>query len=116
MPKSSPSWLTILLLATMIAVAPTGPDVSLMMAPVRPAACHQHEGAAPFPQPVSNQCCQSGHNSAILQSSPVSRLDLIYLDMSLERTEAFAPASKAQILRQVATSSADPPDLTPLRI
>jgi hypothetical protein len=115
-PKSSPYWLTILLLAAMMTVPPVGPDVSLMMVPARPAACHGHEGAVPFPQPVSYRCCQSGHNSAILRSSSASELDAIYLVAPLERADVFAPNSKLQIVRQVAHSSADPPDLTPLRI
>ena len=44
-------------------------SMSMVMAPARPAACHQHEGALPSPQPVSYRCCQSGHDSAIVQSS-----------------------------------------------
>ncbi len=88
----------------------------MMMAPARPAACHQHEGALPLPQPVSYRCCQSGHDSAIVQSSPASQLDSVDLATPVERTQIFAPSSAAQIVRQLSTSSADPPDLTPLRI
>ena len=114
-PKSSPNWLVILLLAAMIAVPLAGQDGSLVMAPARPAACHQH-GGAPASQPVSYRCCQSGHDSAILQSSLASQLDSADLDTPLERTDIFAPPSKVQIVRRVSTSSADPPNLTPLRI
>ena len=116
MPTSSPNWLAILLLAVMIVVPLAGQDVSAMMAPARPAACHQHEGALPAPQPVSYRCCQSGHDSAILQSAPASQLDSADLSAPVERTGIFAPPSTVQIVRQVATSSADPPSLTALRI
>jgi hypothetical protein len=113
---SSPNWLAVLLLAAMIAIPLAGQDGSLMMEPARPAACHQHDGGAPASQPVSYRCCQSGHDSAILQDSPTSQLDSADLGTPFEWTDIFAPPSKVQIVRQVATSSADPPNLTPLRI
>jgi len=115
-PKSSPNWLAILLLAAMIVVPLAGQDVSVMMAPARPAACHQHEGAPPSPQPVSYRCCQSGHDSAILQSAPASQLDSADISASVERTGIFTPTAMLPIVRQVSASSADPPGLTPLRI
>ena len=116
MPKSSPNWLAILLLAVMIVVPLAGQDVSAMMAPARPAVCHQHEGAPPLPQPVSYRCCQSGHDSAILQSAPASQLDSADLSAPVERTGIFVPPAMLPIVRQVPASSADPPGLTALRI
>ncbi|MGC2181982.1 MAG: hypothetical protein WA637_01730 [Terriglobales bacterium] len=116
MPRSNLNWLTLLLLAAMIVVPLAGQDVSMMMAPARPAACHQHEGALPLPQPVNYRCCQSGHDSAIVQSSPAPQLDSFDLATPVGRTQTFAPPSAVQIVRQVSTSSADPPKLTPLRV
>jgi hypothetical protein len=115
-PKSSPNWLALLLLSAMIVVPPAGQDASAMMAPARPAACHQHEGAPPLPQPVSYRCCQSGHDSAILQSAPASQLDSADQPAPVERTDIFTLPSTLPIVRRVSASSADPPDLTPLRI
>ncbi|MGA9815038.1 MAG: hypothetical protein WBQ64_19815 [Terriglobales bacterium] len=115
MPKSNPKWLTLLLLAATIAI-PLAAHVSMGMAPARPAACHQHEGALPSPQPVSYRCCQSGHDSAILQSSPASRPDSADLATPVEWTHIFAPTAAVQPVRQVSASSADPPKITPLRI
>ena len=106
MPKSSPTWLAILLLAVMIVVPLAGQDVSAMMAPARPAACHQHEGAPPSPQPVSYRCCQSGHDSAILQSAFWSQLDSADLSAPVEQTDIFVPPAVLLIVRQVSASSA----------
>ena len=118
-PNSSPNWLAILLLTVMFAVQVqvAGQDASLMVrAHARPAACHQHDGAGPIPQPVSYQCCQSGHDTAILQSSAASHLDHFYLTVPDERDHIFAPCSSVRSPSTLATSSAGPPNLTPLRV
>ncbi|MGH9553881.1 MAG: hypothetical protein ACRD3W_31175, partial [Terriglobales bacterium] len=115
-PRSNPHSLTFLLLAAMIVVPLAGQDGSMVMVPARPAACHQHEGALPSPQPVSYHCCQSGHDSAILQSSSASRPDSPDLATPFERSDIFASPAMLPIVGQVAASSADPPKLTPLRI
>jgi len=99
----------------MIVVPLARQDVSAMMASARPAGCRQHEGALPLPQPVSYRCCQSGHDAAILQSSPASA-DSADVATPVMRSDSFALPAALQIVRQVATSSADPPHLTPLRI
>jgi len=114
--KSSPNWLAIPLLAVMIVVPLAGQDASVMTATARPAACHQHDGAPPSPQPVSYRCCRSGHDSAILQSTFWSQLDSSDQPASVERTRIFTLPSTLPIVRQVSASSADPPGLTALRI
>jgi hypothetical protein len=114
--KSSPTWLAILLLAVTIVVPLAGQDASVMTATARPAACHQHDGAPPSPQPVSYRCCRSGHDSAILQSTFWSQLDSSDQPASVERTRIFTLPSTLPIVRQVSASSADPPGLTALRI
>jgi len=114
--KSSPNWLAIPLLAVMIVVPLAGQDASVMTATARPAACHQHDGAPPSPQPVSYRCCQSGHDSAILQSALWSQLDSSDQPVPVERARIFTLSSTLPIVRQVSASSADPPGLTALRI
>lgn len=117
MPRRSPNWLAIWLVTVVATLPVAGQDASVMMvAHVRPAACHQHDGTAPLPEPVSYRCCQIGHDAAILQSSPASQLDSFELPAPGEWDHILALGTKIQSLRNRTTSSADPPDLIPLRV
>ncbi len=108
--------LAFLLLTTVAAVTLTGQDASLMIAAGAPSAgCHQHD-PAPVPKPVSYRCCQSGHDSAILQSSLASRLDSAELPSTFEARETRPIPVTYLRLRDLTISSADPPDITPLRV
>jgi hypothetical protein len=115
--KRNSSWLTIFLLIVIVTVPVVGQD-PLLMVPIhsRPAGCHQHGNPAPRPQPVSYRCCQSGHDSAILQSSAASQLDSFGLTVPAARGQIFVPASRVRSHGDVGPSSTDPPDLTPLRV
>ena len=115
-PKRVSNLLTVLLVS-LIATAPLfGQGESAM--PVmheRPAGCHQH-GSAPVPPPVSYRCCQSGHDSAILQSSFTSQSDTADLTSPVELGEFLIPGIIHHSLRHLAPSSAGPPAVTPLRL
>jgi hypothetical protein len=116
MVKLGSKWFAVLLLATTATVSVAGRDTSPMVAVhERPAGCHQH-GTAPVPQPVSYRCCQSGHDSAILQASFTSQLDSADLTSFAELSQILMPTSSHQNPRNLATSSTDPPDTTPLRV
>ena len=108
--------LAILLLLLTGAVSLTGQDMSSMSAATeRSSGCHQH-GGAPDPRPVSYRCCQSGHDSAILQAPITSQID------SASVAQASEPSSIGQLvpihfrLFSLAFSSTDPPGNTPLRV
>ena len=116
MPKHASNLLTMLLLTVMATTSLTGQGTSPMLAAHEgPAGCHQH-GPARVPQPVSYRCCQSGHDSAILQASFTSQPDSADLISHVELSQDLIPNAAHQTLRILAFSSADPPDTTPLRV
>jgi hypothetical protein len=116
MSKHTSNSLVMLLLAVIATVPLIGQGTSLMPAVhERPADCHQH-GTAPVPQPVSYRCCQSGHDSAILQNSSASQPEPADLTSPVELSEVLIPNIAHQSLRHPVTLSADPPDITPLRV
>ena len=116
MSKHTSISLVILLVAVIATVPLIGQGTSLMPAAhERPAGCHQH-GTAPVPQPVSYRCCQSGHDSAMLQISPASQPEPADLTSPVELCEVLIPNIAHQSLRHSVTLSADPPDITPLRV
>jgi len=82
----------------------------------RPAGCHQHSSPTPVRQPVSYRCCEAGHDSAILQTSIVSQPESAGLAMPVELTQSLNPTGDRPSLRNLAISSAGPPDITPLRV
>jgi hypothetical protein len=116
MPKQV-SILLVMLLVSLIATAPLVGQVTSAMpiTPERPASCHQH-GTSPAPQPVSYRCCQSGHDSAMLQVSFISQPQLSDLTSHFELSEILISSLTRQSLRDVTPSSADPPNTTPLRV
>ena len=117
MPKPTPRWLVILLLTAMATLPVAGNVTSVaMVSHPRPAACHQHGSSVPHPQPVSYRCCQSGHDTAILQRSSVSHLNSFDLAAPSDRSHIFLPTVPLQNPRNLTTSSPDPPDLISLRV
>ncbi len=81
----------------------------------RPPGCHEHSSKAPAPHPTSSQCCLTGHNTAIPQTSK-SSVPILY-DM---QTEFFIESPIGSLVTggfgKLAVSSGDPPGTTPLRI
>ena len=115
-PDRISKWMAVMLLSVMSVAAVLGQDSALVsVAQPQPADCHHH-GGAPSPRPVSYRCCQSGHDSAILQSSFGSQLDSADLTSSADSAQNTMPAIVRRNLRKLALPSADPPETTPLRI
>lgn len=109
--------LSAVLLGALVVLSIAGQDASQMIAAQPPAAgCHQHS-PAPVPQPVSYRCCQSGHDSALLQFSFAAQLgsgDLTAGNPIRIPVPAFHVRGHRP--RDLATSSSDPPNITPLRV
>ena len=103
----------LLSMAIAISLAAQSTD-SMVAAPVSPAACHQHENL-PARQPVSYRCCQNGHDSAILPISLNSQLNTLEIASSVGITAISRPLQQ-QNLCNLPTSSADPPNILPLRV
>jgi hypothetical protein len=116
---SGSKWLNLVLLVVMLTMPAVGQDASLMVGKEKqsqPAACHRHGTRIPGPQPVTYRCCQSGHDSAILQNSAVWQLDSFDFTVFAERGHILVTVSRVPKHRDGPPSSSDPPDLTPLRI
>jgi len=115
--KLSSRILPVVLFSALVTLSTTGPDASLMLAAqTRPAGCHQHS-PAPVSQPVSYRCCQSGHDSPLVQASFAAQLD----SRDLSASHPFCipvPAfhDRGQVPHSLTTSSSDPPSITPLRV
>jgi hypothetical protein len=117
MTNLSSSVLSAVLLSALVAVSISGPDASLMTAAQTPAAgCHQHS-PAPASQPVNYRCCQSGHDSALLQISFTAQPDSGDLTAGHPiRIPVPAFHDRGRSPHSLTTSSSDPPNITPLRV
>jgi hypothetical protein len=117
MTKFGSSILAVVLLGALATVSVAGQGEPLMtLGQAPPASCHQH-GPTPVSQPVSYRCCQSGHDSALLQISFAAQPDSG--DLTAGRPiHSLVPTvnNRGQSPGNLATSSADPPDITPLRV
>jgi hypothetical protein len=61
--------IAVLLVAIVAATVLSGQVIHMAQpAHLGPAPCHGHSPALPSPQPVNDQCCLTGHASALLQS------------------------------------------------
>ena len=83
--------------------------------PAQPAGCHSHHRKTPAPSPVSYQCCQGGHHSALLQKV---RTEMPVLDAlpAWESGEIFSAMPLPHEARNLHEPPGDPPNLTPMRI
>jgi hypothetical protein len=94
----------------------TAPAVFSMPAPHQaPAGCHEHARRAPSPEPVSYQCCQTGHNAAVLTNAPNAR-PLFFVSEALAPETFLFSAIGIDGFCQLLTSSSSPPGSTPLRV
>jgi hypothetical protein len=106
-----------LLLTLTAAVSAAGQESTLMLpVPARSAVCHQHGAKPPAPTPVSYRCCQSGHDSAILQTPLTTRLSSAHRVSTGASISAPITVSTQSCLRSLTIASPDPPRTFPLRV
>jgi hypothetical protein len=103
----------------MVAVSASSLGAQAFLLPAQlqqpPAGCHEHGSKAPAPHSTSYQCCLTGHNTAVPQTSHSP--EPILHDMQIELlVEAPVGSLATGGLRQLTVSSGDPPGVTPLRI
>jgi hypothetical protein len=141
MPKRGSRFIALLLLSVMPAMALADHEsYPTVAAGANPAGCHQlgstkdgrtensatehaamkhaakeHVPIAPDSRPVSYRCCQTGHNSAVVEASQTSPASLAFVLRG-----DFRPAPSLLSTRNrsgnLLTPSADPPCSTPLRV
>jgi hypothetical protein len=108
------------LLILIVMVAVVGAVAAQEASPMLPAhapstGCHQHE-TAPVPEPTSYRCCQSGHDSAIVQASISAQPDSAIFTARVEWNQIPTPTTPHRTLHNLAGASADPPIIAPLRV
>jgi len=108
--------LVLLLMAAVIA-APLEAQASLTSAGTkdRPAGCHEDGPMVPAPGPSSHQCCQSGHDAAILRPSSAPGLAL-QVSVLVHFSAGAVALAVANSLSNLEIVSADPPIQPPLRV
>ena len=117
MSKHTTKLLPIFLLTLVAAVSLAGQESTLMVAvAVHPAGCHQHGMKPPAFPPVSYRCCQTGHDSAILQNSFVTQLSFSRSVTTIASADAPIAVPFKGSLKSLMISSPDPPHVTPLRV
>jgi hypothetical protein len=115
MSKLNPKMLAVFLLTAMTALSVAGQGGSLMVVmSARPAGCHQPGAKPPASRPVSYRCCQSGHDSAILQTSFATQLSSALISTGDSIPAAITIPTQDSL--QLIISSPDPPHTIPLRV
>jgi hypothetical protein len=106
----------VFLLTAMATVSMAGQEGTMMaVVPARPAGCHQHGAKPPASAPVSYRCCQSGHDSAILQTSLGTPLSSALVSTGVSMP-ALITVSIQSCLPSLMILSPDPPHSIPLRV
>lgn len=105
----------VFVLLSAVLAAPLGEQglVASAGAHERPAGCHEDSGKPPAPGPTSHQCCQGGHDFAILQPTPGPSLEVSAL-VQFSRTAVVLVVLSC--LPKLAIVSGDPPIASPLRV
>lgn len=104
--------LVLLLLVAVVGLSVAG-QTAAMTASEKPAGCHHHGKPDSAPQPAY-QCCQSGHNSAILQASHSPDLQVRGWMKAGVPFSAARESASVNALHIQATG--DPPGNLPIRI
>src|SRR4029077_7891976 len=107
----------VLLVAIVAATALCGQVIHVAQAAhLGPAPCHGHSPALPSPQPVKDQCCLTGHDSALLRSSVFPRPSWTNLCHGSESASGSALPMVYYTLPILGAPSGSPPRTVSLRI
>jgi len=109
--------IAVLLLAIVAATALSGQVIHMAQpAHLGPAPCHGRSPALPSPQPVHYQCCRTGHDSALLQSSIFPRPSWTNLYHGSEIASGSSLPIVYYTLPILSPPSSSPPRTVSLRI
>jgi hypothetical protein len=109
--------LVVLLAMAAVSAGSLGAQVFLLPAQSQqpPAGCHEHGSKAPARHSTNYQCCLTGHNTAVPQTSHSPEPILHQLQIELLIDSPIGPLETGG-LGELTVSSGDPPGVTPLRI
>jgi hypothetical protein len=109
--------IAVLLLAIVAATALSGQVIhGAQPAHLGHTPCHGPSPAFPSPQPVHYQCCRTGHDSALLQSSIFPRPSWTNLYHGSEIASGSSLPIVYRTLPILSASSSSPPRTVSLRI
>ena len=80
----------------------------------RPAGCHGESGKAPAHEPATHQCCQSGHDAALVQGHSEPVVARVALPLIIGEAVRRTPLRGQFVFLPI--QSGDPPGVTALRI
>ena len=83
-------------------------------APVQEAGCHSHHKTPDAP--VTYQCCQNGHDSALVQSAESGRQPLMLVSITPISSVPALIQNPVSCSTTTARDSGEPPGISPLRI
>ena len=82
-----------------------------------PAPCHRHGGHAPSRSPVTHECCEVGHQAAVLVKAPGTlRRSLIAVCVISDSPEPFISSDFVAGFAGAIARQGSPPSSTPLRV
>jgi hypothetical protein len=106
----------VLLLAVLPIAAPQASSTALPETSA-PAACHRHGGRAPSRSPVTHECCEVGHQAAVLVKAPGTlRTWLLALCAVSDSPEPFISSNFVAGVDGAIARQGSPPRSTPLRV
>src|SRR4029077_5130719 len=87
----------IVVFLVMVAVSASSLGAQAFLLPTqpheRPPGCHEHGSKAPAPHSTSYQCCLTGHNTALPQTSHSPEPILHYMQIELPVDASIGPLS-----------------------
>ena len=106
----------VLLLAVLPIAAPQANSTALPQSSA-PASCHGHGGHAPSRSPVTHECCEVGHQAAVLVEAPgILRSSLLALRAVSDCPEPFISSDFDAGVGGAIARRGSPPSSTPLRV
>ena len=106
----------VLLLAVLPISAPQANSTALPQSSA-PAPCHRHGGRAPSRSPVTHECCEVGHQAAVLVKTPGTlRTSLLALCAVSDSPEPFVSSDFVAGVGGAIARQGSPPSSTPLRV
>ena len=106
----------VLLLAVLPIAAPQANSTAFPQSSA-PASCHGHGGHAPSRSPVTHECCEVGHQAAVLVKAPGTlRRSLIAVCAVSDSPEPFISSDFVAGFAGAIARQGSPPSSTPLRV
>ena len=106
----------VLLLAVLPIAAPQANSTASPQSSA-PASCHGHGGHAPSRSPVTHECCEVGHQAAVLVKAPGTlRRSLIAVCAVSDSPEPFISSDFVAGFAGAIARQGSPPSSTPLRV